>query len=147
MIRFNLKAYNALKNISINDYEIGGIIGGRKNTVFVVCFDKMEIQYNMGVYTANVEYLNSVISKWQNDSIEFYGIFHTHINGVRELSKGDIDSIYAIMNDLPNDISKLYFPLIIPNNKVLLYSAERLKHEIKITKEKVVLKGETNEKN
>ncbi len=147
MIRFDLKAYNVLKNISINDYEIGGIIGGRKNIVFNVCFDKTDIQYNMGVYTANVEYLNSVIKMWQNDSIEFYGIFHSHTNGVRDLSKGDIDSICTIMKGLPNDIDKLYFPLIIPNETVLLFSAQRLEHEISITKENVIMKGEIYEQN
>ncbi len=148
MIQIKKEIYKKLINISITEFEIGGIIGEKDNIICNVYFDKSTPNYNMGIYKANTEYLNKKIDEWQNNSINFCGIFHTHTDKSKSLSKGDIKTINTIMNNMPSDISKLYFPLILPKNNLYLYSAEIKNNTVKIYSEKYkITGGEENEQN
>lgn len=49
---------------------------------------------------------------------------------------------------MPDDINKLYFPLILPKDKLYLYSAETKNNTVKIYSEKYkITGGEENEEN
>lgn len=148
MIQIKNEVYIKLASIPVMEYEIGGIIGEKNNIICEVCFDKTRPNYRMGIYKANTEYLNKKIEEWQNNSINFCGIFHTHTDKSKSLSKGDIETIKAIMKDLPNDIDKLYFPLILPKDKLYLYSAKIKNNTVKIYSEKYkITGGEEDEQN
>lgn len=116
--------------------EIGGILGGIKDDVMVVEFDKCEIRQRRCSYTPNVNYLNTVIDFWEKEKIKFLGIFHSHYFGVKSLSEGDQKYIYTIMRNMPDDIPKLYFPIVVmPDKEIVVYKAHRCQDDVIIEKE------------
>ena len=118
-------------------YESGGILGAKQDTIDHVAFDK-GIQNTRCSYTPNINYINQVIEVWQRKRIQFMGMFHTHFFGVETLSQGDIEYIKSILSAMPNEIAKLYFPIILPEYKrIIPYIAERDSNGIKINKDKL----------
>lgn len=120
------------------DYETGGILG---ETAGVVCH--VELDEGMGqpglnkcYYSPDTQKLNKCISVWQKHYINFCGIFHSHLGNNETLSEGDLRYIRKIMFAMPEQIKKLYFPLIVlPQNKMKLFAAVRCGQEIKIVED------------
>lgn len=104
--------------------EIGGIIGGKNGVITHFHIDRgiSDTYCCKCSYRPDVVWLNSCIHEWENNSIEFYGIFHCHYGGAESLSAGDISYIKQIMEEMPKRVTKLYFPIIVlPERKIIFY--------------------------
>lgn len=116
-------------------YETGGILGENAG---VVCHIELDMGLgqpglNKCYYSPDTKKLNTCISVWQKHNINFCGIFHSHLGNNETLSEGDLRYIRRIMFAMPEQIEKLYFPLIVlPQNKMKLFTAVRQGREIKI---------------
>lgn len=111
--------------------EIGGILGGQNNIVTDIVFDDCRVISNKAVYIPNIDFLNLKIEEWHKYEIEFYGIFHTHIEE-NTLSKDDESNIEKIMLSMPKSIDKLYFPVVIPKKEIVVYAAETANNKVNI---------------
>lgn len=121
--------------------ESGGIIGMNQNGLICdVWFDKgIECSGGM-VYQPNIERMNEIIAAWQEKGIIFSGIFHSHRPGNEFLSLEDLSYVRAIMYESSPIVNELYFPVVIPQIKIVPYLALRedggeiaiIKKEIKI---------------
>lgn len=101
--------------------ETGGILGGRNGIVTTFALDRLG---TCGTYSPDAEKLNLIISDWEKQGIAFLGIFHTHPLGDSELSIHDRSYVERIMIAMPSRISKLYFPLVFPGDRMLSFAAE-----------------------
>jgi len=130
-----MKIIDAIYSRMINEMapvppETGGIIGGHGDIVEYVCFDTPNINgaaVNLPPcrYIPNVGLLNEQIEEWRIQGIDFYGVFHTHSHSMHELSSGDKDYIMTIMKAMPEFVSELYFPLVLPGESMVSYIATR----------------------
>lgn len=119
--------------------ESGGIIGGRNGVIEFAEYDAGIPQGRMCSYSPDVQRLNQVITKWEQQDITFCGMFHTHYFRVETLSEGDISYIKKIMDSMPERIEKLYFPLVVlPQKEMIVYTAIKSKEQ----KNVIILKEE-----
>lgn len=119
--------------------ESGGIFGSKGDIISNVEFDK-GISKLKCAYEPNIDFLNEVIERWQEENIDFAGIFHTHFFGVETLSQGDIAYITAIMSAVPESINQLYFPIVLPEyHKMIPYIATKDTHGIQICKDELMI--------
>lgn len=113
-----------LQGIHDKGYETGGILGGRNGIVTSFLQDEGMPSKYCCEYIPNVDLLNQTIETWSDDNIEFMGIYHTHYHDIKTLSKGDCEYITNIMDAMPDEISELFFPLVVfPQKEVVVYSA------------------------
>lgn len=118
--------------------ESGGILGGTNGIVSRYYLDEGTQDGPKCSYSPNVELLNAVIDEWQNENIDFMGIYHTHFFGVESLSEGDIQYIKQIMQSMPDEITSLYFPILkYPEKQMISYIAKNEKGNITIAKNPV----------
>ena len=129
-----------LNNVSKKPPESGGILGKKNGIVCNVYFDKGIITEKMCSYEPNVELLNNIIEKWQQENIDFCGIFHTHFYGVKTLSDGDKEYINRIITAMPENINKLYFPIVLPEyNEMVNYMARKKNQTVIINKSDIIV--------
>lgn len=98
--------------------ETGGILGMKDNCISSFYYD----EYGSGTdntYIPDFKRINDVLQMWNLSGIEFAGIIHSHPSDMRLLSYADIRYAVQIMNE--NDLSELYFPLVMPDTKELLF--------------------------
>lgn len=120
--------------------ETGGILGGRDGVVTEYRLDEGKHIGKMCSYAPNVALLNETIRQWQGRGIAFMGIFHTHFFGVDTLSDGDMDYIETIMKQMPPQIDRLLFPLVVmPQREIAAYSAIIRNGEVVISKDQLEL--------
>lgn len=107
--------------------EVGGVIGGTKEEITTYWLDDVQrCECKMCSYSPNVDSINKVIKEWQNINIRFLGLFHTHYFSVNTLSDGDIDYMKRIIRNMPENIEKLYFPIVVfPEKEMTLYVMEK----------------------
>ena len=118
------------RNTKYNKKESGGALGESEGVIFDVVFDK-GLSDKMCTYEPNVNLLNSAIEKWQENNIAFAGIFHTHFFGVNTLSSEDIAYIKQILRAMPDSISNLCFPLVLPEKEIIIpYTAKKNNNDI-----------------
>ena len=130
--------------ISVNEIppESGGILGERDKIVQFVEYDEGVKNEKMCSYSPNVEKLNLVIQDWQRKGIMFCGIFHTHFFGVETLSEGDILYIKSIMKQMPLEIKKLFFPIVVlPQREMIVYVVNREQEQLIIKKDTILIEG------
>lgn len=136
-------AYKELINKVPNHLpEVGGILGGCNNIIRYVIMDYGIKRQNAGkcYYIPDVKYLNKCIADWDDEKIDFYGMFHTHFFGVSTMSDGDMAYIEKIMQAMPDTKQQLYFPIVIfPERKLVSYVCNRNKEEIKIAEDSINL--------
>lgn len=101
--------------------EQGGIIGERDGIVCSYFHDIAPQSAYSAVYTPNIGVLNRQIQTWRADNIRFCGIVHSHPNGQITLSAQDQYYIQTIIHIVPNTISQLFFPIIIPKHGIYSY--------------------------
>ena len=126
--------------ISDNPPETGGILGSKDNNIItdIIMDEIKKPSYKICCYEPNVDFLNHHIDKWLEKGISFKGVFHTHFVGIKTLSRADKKYISTIMNNMPEEIAYLYFPVfVLPDRKMVCYRAEKTKKEIKIFYEDV----------
>lgn len=130
------------RGISTTCFECGGILGSNKNEVIdnVVIDTVSHKSGKKCSYAPNVEFFNECILKWQNQSIRFLGIFHTHFMGVKTLSMADKKYIETIMTAMPEEVDYLYFPIfVLPQKEFSGYIARRNLGGIKILVDDVII--------
>lgn len=131
---------NIINNIMQAPPETGGLLGGINGVVTDFEFDIYDKQNSFeNSYKPNVNYFNKTIKQWLEEGVEFLGIFHSHVENETSLSLPDRGYIRQIMANLPDSIEKLYFPLIFPRRKMLVFVAKRDGNVVKIREEKAVL--------
>ena len=116
--------------------EMGGALGGNKNVILTYMLDIGTETNNYDHYFPNVEKINHEIKNWMHVGIEFYGIFHSHFPGGDELSLSDKRYIRQIMLAMPFEVSKLYFPIILPTG-IVGYQANRCGSQICIFRDDI----------
>lgn len=114
--------------------ETCGLLGGVNGTIKYHYQNSTHKDGQCACYLEG-EKIDKVISQWQGNGIEFYGIYHTHPICDDRLSAQDISYITAIMDALSQDVECLYFPVVLPNKKMTVYKA--------VNKGKVVIEKET----
>lgn len=127
-----------LNNVPNCPPEMGGILGREKEIICDVQLDYGINSDKLCSYEPNVEFLNKVIGNWQQKSIQFCGMFHTHFYGIKTLSDGDKEYIYSILTAMPKTVVKLFFPVVLPEQKVIVsYMAIRTKDGVIIEEDEV----------
>lgn len=104
--------------------EIGGILGGKTGVITHFVLDRGLKTNRTDFYIPNTVYLNEVLAQWQDGNIEFYGIFHTHPHGSKTLSCADKAYIDKIVRTCSKEGQPLYFPIVLPKQELLAYSAK-----------------------
>ena len=112
--------------------ECGGILGGINEIVMFYVKDLGSASPNSNRYYPDVDKLNSVIAEWTAVGIDFMGIFHTHPSGDEKLSQADYEYIESILENVSEYTDSLYFPLLIPKEKIMCYCAVNIAGEIDV---------------
>lgn len=120
--------------------EIGGIIGGDGEIVKNHYLDVGVNSDRACSYTPNVSLLNTIISEWATEGIQFMGVYHTHFFDVQTLSDGDIRYINRILLSMPKEIDFLYFPLIVlPSRTMVCFKAIKKAGDVEMCNDNVFL--------
>jgi len=122
-----------VKNSPFVPPEIGGILGGQKGLVTDFFVDVGLPSNGYDEFIPNTELFNRIIDEWRHRNISLIGLFHTHFSDGEKLSISDIRYINKIMETIP--IEKLYFPIVIPKKKIIVYFAKKLNGKTIITRE------------
>lgn len=124
--------------------ETGGILGGSVNIITEFEFDEGTALSSAWHYYPDVEKLNSCIKDWQNKNIHFHGIVHSHFKETRRLSSGDIQYINEIMQVMPEHVTSLYFPIVLPQKEIVFFRATRIEGKVNIVADdiKIIEEGE-----
>ncbi len=137
MIKGALKIKKSVYKSLLNDSpyvppESGGVIGG--NNKIVTCFvaDAGKISNEFNRYEPDTKIINNIISYWLNSGIDFMGLYHTHPSGDEKLSQADMIYIKSIMKSISEYTNALYFPLIIPKEKMISYYAKIIADKVNI---------------
>lgn len=117
--------------------ETGGILGGCNGVIAFAEFDFGTIENNFAVYIPNIKKLNGVIAEWNDTGIGFSGMFHSHPKGQETLSNDDIKYINSIFDSMPDFVTELYFPIVIPNLHIVSYKAIKTNHRLYIERDKI----------
>lgn len=133
--------FDEIVNVTIDaPPEIGGIIGGDRDIVKKHYLDIGVTSDRACSYTPNVTLLNTIISEWATEGIQFMGIYHTHFYDVQTLSEGDIRYINKILLSMPAGIELLNFPLVVfPSRIMVCFKAIKKSGIVEICKDDLVL--------
>jgi len=131
-----------LEGLPSKPRETGGILGGIGGIVTCSVLDSGKAGGPPCSYTPDTAFLNRKIEEWFKDGIEFMGIFHVHFGGAESLSTGDKVYIEQIMNAMPEEITCLYFPIILmPEREIVVHRVSKDDGKIKIEREQIFIKG------
>ena len=119
--------------------EVGGILGGNENIINIFFLDFSINSNENNCYIPNTKKLNSILSTWLDDGINFYGIFHTHFPYGYDLSNDDVKYIHQIMSTMPAYIKYLFFPVIIPNDGMVAFKVIKTSKAICIEQDTITL--------
>lgn len=133
-------AYRKLLQIPQVPPETGGILGMRNGVIGEVYLDTVKPVLGRAMYVPDVDVLNRQIQVWQNNNVEFAGLFHSHLPDQKVLSGRDEMYVAEIMQSMPDTIQKLFFPIVIPGQAVIAFAAVRQNnHSVAIIRENVHL--------
>lgn len=124
--------YSALINLPPVPPESGGLLGGHNGTITMFVSDEGKVSNTAYEYEPDTEFLNTIIDKWINNGTDFMGMYHTHPANCEKLSNADIEYINRIMRSVKGYTDKLYFPLIIPKEKLICFYALIVADEVRI---------------
>lgn len=97
--------------------ENGGIIGCKDGIICKYFHDNSSNITDKAVYCPDVDTLNDIIDKWGECGVEFAGIVHSHRTDESSLSINDKEYIRSLFKVLPESMSKIYFPIVLPESK------------------------------
>ena len=142
-MRISRETYNSmLKSVKDIPPESGGILGEKNGIIQFVVYDEGVKNEKMCSYTPNAEKLNLVSREWQEQGILFCGIFHTHFFGVKTLSEGDLTYIKTIMKQMPIEIERLFFPIVVlPQREIVAYIAKKEQEQLIIKQDIISIEG------
>ena len=137
MLKIKQEIYSKLFKLKKAPPESGGILGWRNG---IICKYTFDYGLELGdFYVPNTEYLNRIISLWQNEGISTLAIYHTHPHGYDELSPVDIQYASNLLEFC--SISNFYFFIVIPQESIFAYKASMIKGHIEITEEEISIEG------
>ena len=120
--------------------EEGGIIGAYNDAISISYHDTGIASKRRCVYIPDTNTLNDVLKKWNKNDITFMGMYHTHFRNVCSLSEGDKTYIVKILNAMPHEIEKLFFPLVLlPSKTIVCYEAKIISGEPVIKNERLTI--------
>lgn len=120
--------------------ESGGLLGGHNGVVTLFVSDKGSNIKSSYKYEPDTVFLNKTINEWLSKNVDFLGIYHSHPHNCEALSSADIEYINEIMRCVNGYTDKLYFSIVIPNEKIISYYALIVADEIQIFQEAIQLK-------
>ncbi len=124
MLQIYESVYNAiLFGCPLVPPESGGFLGSKSGVICDFSLDNGQPTDNQGTYRPNYEFLLHTASLWECKNIKFCGIFHTHLSNQETLSSDDKKYIKAIMIENRNNFKTMYFPLVIPREKIIMFMA------------------------
>ena len=115
-----------VESLSTGERESGGLLGDRKGIVEYFEFDLGIGDDTRAVYRPDVCRLNYVLAQRRRMGIRFCGMVHSHPAGQERLSSADHRYISTIMATMPKEMDRLYFPLVLPEGRMIGYVAERI---------------------
>ena len=127
--------YSTILNAPFVPPETGGIIGGVGGIITSFLFDEGHSVNDHAAYIPDIELINSRIQRWQEEGISFYGMYHTHPDHQETLSGDDVLYIKEIMRAMPDNVPFLYFPVVIPKQKIIPYKATIVKDTVDLTED------------
>lgn len=119
--------------------EKGGIIGSKDGVVCACCLDDGAVQMERYAYVPNIEKLNGVIAQWAEQGIHFAGMFHSHPYPQTELSLADREYIATIMGAMPDSVSELHFPVVVPGVGMAGHLAKRIDGKVIVVPEDIII--------
>ena len=119
--------------------ESGGLLGGHNGVVALFVSDMGSCLKSSYKYEPDVAFLNKTINNWLDKNIDFMGIYHSHPHHCEALSGADIEYISAILKSVSGYTDKLYFPVVIPKEKIISYCALIVADEIQIFQDAIQL--------
>lgn len=117
--------YQALLTLPSVPPEIGGLLGGHGGTIDTWYRDRSAPVLERAIYIPNLQCLNQQLARWKIRQIDFMGIFHSHPKGEQQLSQADKTYIGEIFDAMPPYISRLFFPVVIPGEKIVPFCAQK----------------------
>ncbi|MGX8698828.1 MAG: hypothetical protein ACSW8F_02725 [bacterium] len=114
--------------------EQGGILGEKDGMVCAYIHDASSMVLECAVYRPDRDYLNRCIQNWSKEGIAFCGLVHSHPPTQPELSSADIAYIEALYRLNPQ-MKRLYFPLVLSQNRFLVYRAEIISGLLQINRD------------
>lgn len=137
-MRITKKLYEEIVfNTPVPPPESGGILFTKNSIISKCVFDMGLSEY--GKYTPNVKVLNREIKLFTEQGYEFCGIFHSHFPCGECLSDDDKKYIELITYNLRNTSEKLYFPIVLPNERIVSYCAYEKNGKVYITDDKIFI--------
>lgn len=79
-------------------FEEGGILGSRDGSL--CAFAKDPRTGSCSAWHPDTAYLDRVIQGWQRQGISFAGFVHSHVNGYRVLSEGDLLAARQVLEEM-----------------------------------------------
>ncbi len=131
--------YDYLINLPPVPPESGGLLGGHNGVVALLVSDKRSCIKTSYKYKPDIMFFNRTINEWLNKNIDFMGIYHSHPRHCETLSSADIEYINEIMRSVNGYTDKLYFPIVIPKERIISYYALIVADEIKIFQDAIQL--------
>lgn len=119
--------------------EVGGLLGSVNHVIVSCVFDYGTPANDKAIYQPSIKMLNEHIKQWQTQGIEFAGLFHSHPAGQYCLSSDDELYITRILNAMPPHLSTLYFPVVLPRDKMFSYIGHRTTNGITIYSDSIQL--------
>ena len=139
-MRIKTETHNKILHAcSAATFETGGILGGRNNVISEFLFDEGLASGTAGCYHPDTNILNQCLMEWQHQKIDFYGIVHSHFTDIAALSQGDKEYIRMILLAMPPEIKSLYFPLVLPEQRMIAFKAKRSGKTINITSDGITI--------
>ncbi len=121
-MRIKLDLYHKILSLCpLSSIEQGGILGEKKGVVCEYYHDTTSCE--RGIYIPDTAKLNTIIEGWAGQGIGLWGIYHSHYPGGDDLSVGDIEYIKKIFEVSGDIIDHLYFPVVIPEKKIIFHKA------------------------
>ncbi len=117
--------------------ETGGILGEKDGIISHFIFDKGLGSTEYAIYIPNTIQLNEQINKWRYDGINFCGIVHSHMSEQPTLSSTDKEYIELILHSLSHFTKQLYFPIVLPGERIISYKATYHNDVIHICEDKI----------
>ena len=131
-------AYLKLLSLPKVPPETGGLLGRHNGVIDSVYFDKSVQMLQQAVYVPDIDALNIQLSEWEGNT-DFSGIFHSHLPDSAGLSGEDVRYINLIMMSMPWHISELYFPIVLPGQRILAFRAKNQNNQIFIIEDKITV--------
>lgn len=106
--------------------ENGGILGQKDGVICAYLHDRKEQSADNATYCPDVQWMNTCIEAWEKAGIQFAGIVHSHPGDNGDLSTEDRVYICEIMAAMPDSITELLFPIMLPGKRLVGHIARKV---------------------